>query len=162
MSEYLIDKSNIEKDFATLADEVDMIIDAGGQARVKLTKASSGTWPMLKLWRKWMDQIANHMNNRGRSMPLYIDENGKPQGRRPMTGDDCHHAYTHLALGCDENGVRLSWALSEAGSDEKRVASTGERLRAMEKIWFWAMNEGIPLINPENTEYRKLQDQQNG
>ena len=152
MAEYLIDSTNLAE-ITTIADEIDAITDAGGQARVKVTTASKGTWPMLKLWRAWMNQICEHLNERGRYMPLYFDENGVPHGKRPMNPQDCHEAYSHLALGCDETGKRLSWALS----DGKSIASTGQRVIAMDKVWDWAMGEGIPLINPQDSEYRKNQ-----
>lgn len=161
MAELEINSGNAETEGPKLIDGIQAIIDGGGTARVVFTKKNNGTLPMLKLWRMWMGQIADFMNKRGRRMPLYMDEDGNPKGERLMTGDDCHHAYTHLAMGCDENGVRLSWAMSDGGSSGGRLATTGERLRAMDVIWQWAMGEGIPLVNPENSEYRKLQEEQN-
>ena len=161
MAKLEINSANAETERPKLDDGIQAIIDAGGTATVVFTKKNNGTLPMLKLWRMWMSQICDVLNSRGRYMPLYIDENGKAHGKRPMKPEDCHHAYTHLAMGCDENGVRLSWALSDSGSSGGRLASTGERLLAMDKIWNWAMGEGIPLVNPENSEYSKLQEEQN-
>ena len=161
MTQYTVSNSNAEQMGAAIIDEIQAIIDNDREANVTITTKNNGTLPMLKLWRAWMGQIADFMNKRGRRMPLYMDENGNPKGERLMTGDDCHHAYTHLAMGCDENGVRLSWAMSDGGSSGGRLATTGERLRAMDVIWQWAMGEGIPLVNPENSEYRKLQEEQN-
>ena len=161
MTQYTVSNSNAEQMGAAIIDEIQAIIDNDREANVTITTKSNGTLPMLKLWRMWMSQIADFMNKRGRRMPLYMDEDGNPKGERLMTGDDCHHAYTHLAMGCDEEGVRLSWAMSDSGSSGGRLATTGERLRAMDVIWQWAMGEGIPLVNPENSEYRKLQDKQN-
>jgi hypothetical protein len=154
VAEYLINKSNIEEATIAVADHIDKVLADGGEAKVVVTKKSNGTWPMLKLWRAWMKQICDHLNANGRYMPLYIDANGIAQGKRPMTPEDCHHAYSHLALGSDENGNRLSWALS----DGDNIADTGQRLRAMDKIWLWATGEGIPLINPQDSEYNKIQD----
>ena len=142
-------------------NEAASIIEKGKKARVTVTAANTGTISMLRQWRAWMNQIAIYLNERGRYMPLYINERGEPKGKRPMNGEDCHQVYTHLALGCDDDGVRLSWAMSESGSNGKRVATTGQRLRAMDKIWHWAMDEGIPLSNPQNSEYRKLTDETN-
>lgn len=161
MTQYTVSNSNAEQMGAAIIDEIQAIIDNDREANVTITTKNNGTLPMLKLWRAWMGQIADFMNKRGRRMPLYMDEEGNPKGERLMTGDDCHHAYTHLAMGCDENGVRLSWAMSDGGSSGGRLATTGERLRAMDVIWQWAMGEGIPLVNPENSEYRKLQEEQN-
>ena len=158
MADYLVTKSNIEEATELVASHIDKILEEGGEAKVAVTKKSNGTWPMLKLWRAWMKQICDHLNRNGRYMPLYIDANGVAQGRRPMTPDDCHEAYSHLALGSNDNGVRFSWALSEGDN----VASTGQRLRAMDKIWLWALEEGIPLINPQDSEYNKMQDRANG
>ena len=161
MTQYTVSNSNAEQMGAAIIDEIQAIIDNDREANVTITTKNNGTLPMLKLWRMWMSQISDFMNKRGRRMPLYMDENGNPKGERLMTGDDCHHAYTHLAMGCDEKGVRLSWAMSDGGSSGGRLATTGERLRAMDVIWQWAMGEGIPLVNPENSEYRKLQEEQN-
>lgn len=157
MADYIITKSNIEEATEMVASHIDRILEEGGEAKVVVTKKSNGTWTMLKLWRKWMSQICDHLNANGRYMPLYIDANGVAHGRRPMKPQDCHEAYTHLALGCDENFNRLSWALSEGDN----LASTGQRLRAMDKIWLWALEEGIPLINPQDSEYNQMQDRSN-
>jgi hypothetical protein len=139
---------------------VDMVCENEGGVKMTITRAGKRSLSMLKLWRLWMIPMCEYMNNNGNRMPLYFKADGTPVGSRAMTVDDCHHAFSALCLGCDENGVRLSWAFSEDGADGKRRATTGERLRAMDKLWLVAFEKGIPLQDPSDSEYRKLKDEQ--
>ncbi len=159
MAKLEINSANVETERPKLDDGIQAIIDAGGTASVVFTKKNNGTLPMLRLWRMWMKQMCEYMNANGNTMPLYYTKSGEPFGTRPMTPEDCHHAFTYLCMPCDESGERLSWALSEAGSNKKRVASTGERLRAMDRMWMIGVDKAIPLINPQDSEYNKLKQE---
>lgn len=159
MSEYLIDKSNIEKDFVTLADEVDMIIDAGGQARVKVTSSKgNGKWGMARLWYKWMKQTAEYMAANGSTMPLMISPEGEFYGSRPFNEKDAHELFSSQWLGLNDKGERLSWAKKPGPN----VADKGQRWLAMMKHENWCIEKGINLYQPRNSEYNEMKEQQNG
>lgn len=158
-SEFIITKSTTDREYEQLVRAIDEITEAGGSARITVARMNNGTMPMLKLWKAWMRQFTEWMNANGNTMPLYFTAEGKPVGQRPMTEDDAHHAFTHLCLGCDENGTRLSWALGGKEYQGRRVATLGEKLRAMDKLWELAADRGIPLINPQDSEYRRLKDE---
>ena len=160
MAKYEVNPHNFEQDFGPALDEAMDLADKDYVVSVEVKRKNNGTWPMLKLWRAWMSQVCDYMNVNGNTMPLYFTKDGQPVGKRAMTPDDCHEAFTHLMLGCDDNGVRLSWALSEAGADGKQIADTGQRLRAMDKMWMLGVEKGIPLINPQDSEYNKLKGEE--
>ncbi len=157
--EFILNRANEGEQYPRLAESIEKILSGDGQAKVTVTRKNNGTLPMLKLWRAWMKQMCEYMNANGNTMPLYYTKAGEPVGKRPMTPEDCHHAFTYLCMPCDENGERLSWALSEAGSNKKRVASAGERLRAMDRMWMIGVDKAIPLINPQDSEYNKLKQE---
>lgn len=135
------------------------------QLKVVISQTNNGTLSMLKLWRMWVSQVCDFMNARGDYMPLYFKADGTPVGKRELTPDDVHHAMSTLCLGTyDDNGSqkRFSWALSDKGASGHRVADIGLRLRAMDKLWHLGLEHNIPLVNPEDSEYRKLKDEQDG
>ena len=118
-----------------------------------------GTWSMLKLWWKWMGQTAEFMHNNGVRMPHYVDSQGNNHGERFFKADDAHELFTARWMGTDKHGRRLSWSISK--NDSHRVqAPKSKRLYAMEKHQAWAVEKGINLANPEDSEFRKLQMEQ--
>lgn len=125
------------------------------------TQKSNGTISMLKLWKMWMFDIATYKAARGAVMPLYIDEQGKAIGKRKFNEKDAHEAYTYLCLGCDERGVRYSWAVNTDKYEDRVAADLGQRLRAMQKFHEHCIEHAVPLRIPERNEYSDLMEKQN-
>ncbi|ELB2092030.1 hypothetical protein QNZ71_001081 [Vibrio parahaemolyticus] len=137
--------------------------------RVQITKKNNGTLPMLKLWRMWMADIAKFQVRRGATIPILAPQtnaNGviewKAIGERPYNENDAHEAYTYLLLGCDERGVRYSWAVHTDNYEGRKVASLSRKLHAMQKFHQFCIENSIPIRIPERSEYQELQDKQNG
>ncbi|EGQ8036378.1 hypothetical protein NU208_001226 [Vibrio parahaemolyticus] len=137
--------------------------------RVQITKKNNGTLPMLKLWRMWMADIAKFQVRRGATIPILAPQtnaNGviewKAIGERPYNENDAHEAYTYLLLGCDERGVRYSWAVHTDNYEGRKVASLSRKLHAMQKFHQFCIEHSIPIRIPERSEYQELQDKQNG
>lgn len=129
--------------------------------KLTATQKSNGTIPMLKVWRMWMQDIAAYKASRGSVMPLYIDEQGNPIGERKFNADDAHEAYTYLCLGCDERGVRYSWAVNTDKYQDRVAADLGKKLRAMQKFHEHCIEHAVPIRIPERNEYSDLIEQQN-
>jgi len=117
-----------------------------------------GTWPMARLWRKWMQETADFMTASGVKMSEYIDSKGKAHGERPFNPNDAHELFAKRWLGVDEKGRRYSWALKS--NPDRPKAPKSKRLYAMDKHQAWATERGLSLTNPENSEFRKLQMKQ--
>lgn len=127
---------------------------------IEATKqGDTGKWSMARLWRAWMQTTADFMATNGVTMPLMIDKSGKPYGKRPFNKDDAHELFTKQHLGCDSEGIRLSWAKDD--HDEMRAATKGERFNAMLRHNIWCTERGISLFNPRDGEYFKLNEEQN-
>lgn len=133
-------------------------IPLGTIMRCELKNESTGTIPMLRTWRGWMGQTAQHMAAAGCFMPLYIDSQGVARGRRAFNGDDCHDLFTSRWLGVDEQGRRYSWSMSS--NPELIVAPKFLRLHAMNLHLEWSTERGIKLTIPRNSEFQKLQEAQ--
>ena len=116
-----------------------------------------GKWGMARLWRAWMKTTADFMAVNGVTMPLMFDADGKPYGKRRFNAEDAHCLFTCQWIGVDEDGNRLSWAKS----GNHRKATKGERLNALRKHEAWALEKGIQLFVPRESEYSQLQDQEN-
>lgn len=121
--------------------------------------ATTGNWSMSRLWRAWMKTTADFMAFNGCTMPLMISAKGEPYGSRKFDENDAHELFTSRWLGTDENGKRLSW--SRSGRDDMRPATKGERFHALQQHEQWAIEKGIILINPIDSEYRKMEEEQN-
>ena len=119
--------------------------------------AGTGKWGMARLWRGWMATTAKFMAGNGVKMPLMINKDGEWYGSRPFDENDAHELFTRQHLGVDENGVRLSWAKS----GDQRKATKGERFNALRKHEEWASIKGITLFKPRDSEYQKLEQEQN-
>lgn len=129
-------------------------IPIGTELEVDIPSTSTGTVSMLRTWRMWMAQMAEHMAANGAVMPLWPAHPDK--GTRPFNADDAHESFTHLLLGCDENGERYSWSMGVG----KNTATKSKRLYAMDKLVAMAAERGVPLKIPRNSEYQKLKDEQ--
>jgi len=125
----------------------------------KTESANIGKWGMAKLWRSWMTPTTKYLVSNGAKMPLVIKPNGETYGEREFNTDDCHEYFTSLWLGLDKEGTRLSW--SKSGRDGRRAATKGERFLAMQKHSEWASERGIILHVPRDSEYSKLNEEQN-
>lgn len=126
---------------------------------LNFVETSTGTWPMLKTWRKWCSEVALHMASGGAWMPLFPNcVNGESKGKRPFNADDAHISFTHMFLGSNDDGVRYSWGLSK--KDNIEVAPKSRRLYAMDKMVEWCAREGIKITIPNNSEFRKLMEDQ--
>jgi len=133
-------------------------LDMGAIIEANFPDESVGTIPMLRTWRKWMQETATAMCHHGCTMPLYIDSKGIPHGKRPYNADDAHEQFTSVYLGVDEEGRRKSWSMT---SDDSEVqASMGDRLHAMQTHQEWCMEKGIKLTIPRNSEYRQQMEKQ--
>jgi hypothetical protein len=115
---------------------------------------NQGKWGMAKLWRVWMKSTGDFMAAHGATMPLMITEKGEHYGTREFSEADAHELFTAQWLGVDAQGLRLSW--SKKGRDGMRPADKGERFNALRKHEIWALEKGIVLINPRNSEYFEL------
>jgi len=121
--------------------------------------AGTGKWGMARLWRAWMTSTAKVMAGNGVTMPLMISDKGQFYGKRMFNANDAHDLFTSQHLGVDAKGVRLSWAKKD--HDGMRAATKGERFNAMFKHEIWATERGIILFKPRESEYQKLEKEQN-
>lgn len=126
-------------------------VPLGKVMRCEVKNESTGTVPMLRTWRGWMAETARHMAAMGCVMPLYIDSKGVPHGTRPFNADDAHELFTIQWLGCDEDGRRYSWAISN--NPDVTVAPKSKRLYAMDKHVQFCAERGIKITIPRNGEY---------
>jgi len=116
-----------------------------------------GKWTMTRLWRAWMGSTAEFMAKRGVNM-LVINAQDKCIGERPFSAEDAHELFMTKYLS-DENGIRLS--MSKKGNDDKRQATRGERVHAMDQHQQWMIERGIPHLNPNDSDYMKAMQEQN-
>lgn len=154
----VINKSNIVEQFKAFGNEVDQILESGGQARVVVTKKNNGTLPMLKLWWAWMGILGPWMAQNGATMPLCIKD-GKPWGSRQFDAHDCHELFCHSFMPVDEMGKRYSWVLNKDANNGRKAADIGMRLRCMDQMLEWATERGIALPVPEQSEYYQTKRQ---
>lgn len=154
MPELMVTRGNLAQAFDAIQDE----IARSNVVLVEIKPGNTGRWGMAKLWRAWMDATAKFMAGRGVTMPLMISTDGKHYGKRPFNAEDAHLLFTHQHLGCDADGMRLSW--SKAGRDGMRPATRGERFDALRRHEAWATEKGVMLFNPRDSEYRQLMEEQ--
>lgn len=154
MKDYQLTKGNLNEFFNLISNELDSesVLIASTQS------AKVGKWGMTKLWRAWMQSTAEFMADNGCTMPLVIDSDGTAFGTRKYNSEDAHLYFTHLHLGVDKDGVRLSW--SRQGRDGMRAATKGERFNALQRHEAWASERGIKLFKPRGSEYEKLELEQ--
>jgi len=155
MNDFQLTKHNLQLFF----DEVQTELEKNPVLVVTIQNAGIGRWGMSRLWRSWMATTADFMAKNGVTMPLMYASDGNPYGKRPFNCDDAHELFTRQHLGVDANGVRLSW--SRKGNNGMRPATKGERFNAMMKHSEWCCERGIALLNPRDSEYKQLEQQQN-
>lgn len=131
----------------------------GETVNVKISSGDTGKWGMAKLWRKWMALTAKYMAGQGCVMPLMIGNDGQHYGQRQFNAEDAHELFTHKWMGADAQGRRKSW--SKQSTDEKVAADKGDRFLALQRHEAWATERGITLPKPRESEYCKLEQEQN-
>ena len=121
---------------------------------------NAGGMGMKNLWWSWMEATATHMAEADPPVMMgVVKPDGTTSCRRKINKDDCHEIFTSKHMGTDENGKRLSWKLKSPAEDE-RIATKEQRLYAMEQHQVWCTERGIKLLNPEDSEFRQLQMEQ--
>ena len=156
MKDFMLSKHNLDQLVDFLSEE----LESTPIVLVSTQNPRTGKWGMARLWRLWMEPTAKYMRKNGASMPAYIDADGNPHGTRDFNAEDAHQAFTAHWMGTEENGDRLSW--SKAGRDGMRAATKGERFMAMMKHEDWAIQKGIVLFKPRNSEYARLNTAHDG
>lgn len=153
MADYQITKDTAAK---TLQEAISGL-ESGKLYDVSINERNIGKWSLSRLWRAWMSDIAKWMSANGATMPLVIGANGEFSGQRSFNADDAHELFSVMTLGTDKDGNRLSW--SKSGRDGCRPASKGERVLAMQRVEAWASERGIKLLNPADSELRKIENE---
>lgn len=154
MKEYQLSHNNLQEFVGDIQKEL-----ADKKLLIVTTQsADTGKWGMARLWRSWMASVAEFMANNGVTMPLMFNAKGEPYGLRRFNKGDAHELFTHKFLGVDHNGKRLSWA--KTSHDDMRLATKGERFNALRQMESWATEKGVILIKPNDSEYCKLQKEQ--
>lgn len=155
MKDFQLTKGNLN----TLFEELGKELESASVIVVSTQSAGTGKWGMARLWRAWMSSTAVWMTGNGATMPLCFDKYGKPYGKRLFNKADAHEMFTAQWLLVDADGTRLSWAKDD--HDGMRKATKGERFICMLKHEQWATERGIILFKPRDSEYSKLEDEQN-
>lgn len=153
MADYQITKETAAK---TLQEAIS-VLESGKLYDVSINERNIGKWSLSRLWRAWMSDIAKWMSANGATMPLVIGANGEFSGQRAFNADDAHESFSVMTLGTDKDGNRLSW--SKSGRDGCRPASKGERVLAMQRVEAWAGERAIKLLNPADSELRKIENE---
>ncbi len=153
MIDQLVSLNNIDSFIKDLRKELE-----SGPMVISAQNPDIGNWGMAKLWRKWMATLAKWMASRGATMPLLTYPDGTTCGTRPFNEHDAHDFFTRYCLKEDATGQRLSWAKND--HDGMRVATSGERFHALRKVELYALEHGVFLENPKDSQYAKLQKEQ--
>ncbi len=154
MTEIMVTRGNIDQALDAIQNEI-----AQSQvALVTIQPGNTGKWSMSRLWRAWMATTAQWMASNGATMPLGPLESTRQDGSRHFNQDDAHELFTALHGYTDKDGERLSW--SRAGRDGMRPATKGERVAMLMRHEAWCSERGIMLINPRDSEYKKLLNEQ--
>ena len=154
MKDYVLTKSNLESFFDDLQGELEI----NPSLVVSTQNADAGKWGMARLWRSWMSKTGDFMASNGVTMPMMVGNTGISFRSRPFNGNDAHELFTGQWLGVDENGIRLSW--SKKGRDDMRPATKGERFFALNRHEIWALDKGLTLFKPRDSEYDQLKREQ--
>jgi len=151
--EYSVNKANLNDVFNSISKELDTVPNI----LLKTESHKTGKWGMSRLWRSWVAKASEYMARNGAVMPIFLDKNGNYGKTRPFNFSDGHELFTMNCLGCDKDGVRLSWAKS--AHDGMRLATQGERFHALRMLEQWCTERGIILLKPRDSEYCKLEEE---
>lgn len=154
MKDYQLTKFNLEAFF----NDIQRDLELNPVIIVNVQSGNTGKWGMSRLWRSWMATTAKFMAERGVTMPLMIKADGTIHGTRPFNAEDAHELFSSCWLSVDENGTRLSW--SKKGHDGMRPATKAERYYALNRHEVWAINKGLILFKPRDSEYEEMQRQE--
>lgn len=151
MTAHIATKQNINTELESIYNEIDAIHADGGEARIEITKKATRTKSMNALWRgKWMPETAAWM--RGRDVLVEIkNSKGKVISSRPVTADDAHSMFVMHWLGCNDEGLR----------ELTRDMQKSRMLFMMDKHSHWAVEKGLLLTYPSDSEFNKLKEAQN-
>tara|TARA_Y100001960_G_C14618017_1_gene799247 strand:- start:406 stop:861 length:456 start_codon:yes stop_codon:yes gene_type:complete len=116
-----------------------------------ITVKATRTTSMNALWRgKWMYETAEWMNNQGVTIEVK-NAKGEVISRRPVQHTDAHEMFVMHWLGCDDKGLR----------ELTRDMQKGRMLYMMDKHSHWAVEKGLLLTYPSDSEYADLMNNQN-
>lgn len=147
--EFIISTDNESELIPALGRAIDGILDSDGQAKITVTKKSTRTLSMNALWRgKWMYETADWMNNQG-VMIETKNVHGKVINKRHVTHNDAHEMFVMHWLGCDDENSR----------ELTRDMQKGRMLYLMNKHQEWALEKGLMLTYPSDSEFSKLNEQ---
>ncbi len=148
MKEHVLTAANLQQIMGELQEEL------GEEPVLLLTtrSPSTGKWGLARLWRTWMATTAEFMAARGVTLDI-TNSAGTVILRAPFGPEAAHELFTKKWLGVDENGQRLSWA--RRSHDGLRAATRGERVHALRLHEAWAIDKGIDLFHPRDSEYRE-------
>lgn len=121
---------------------------SSGRVRVEVKDADSSTQGMKGLWRTWMAETSKWMAEQGATMPLYYRPNGEPFGKRPFNKDDAHECFMRTWGGVDVEGDR----------EHQEKVGKGEMLHIMTKHEAWAVEKGISLTIPQDSQYMQMRE----
>lgn len=149
----IVTKSNIQE----AIQAIERSLESENAVNVDINGLSVGKWGMARLWRSWVAKASEFMAKRGATVNVGL--NGKAIQERPFNAADGHELFTLYCLGCDVDGMRLSWA--KKAHDGMKVATRGQRFDALRKLEIWCVEKGIVLFKPADSEYCELEREQN-
>ena len=149
MNDFHLTKHNIQFLHEHLVKE----LEVNPAVIVSVQSCTTSKWGMARLWRMWIKTVSDWMAQNGATMPLVI-KNGVNHGVRPFNADDGHELFTSHLLPQDQDGTRVSW--SKSGRDGMRPSTKGERFHALRQLEQYAIERGIVLYKPQDSEYEQL------
>lgn len=152
------DKVTTRHNISDVFQELELELSTNEILLLTTTNPVNHKWSMAKLFRMWMVPTAVHMRNTGWTMPLGY-KNGKPYGKRLFDSNDSYELFTAFHGGVDEDEKRLSW--TKKGRDGMRPATNGERFDMLRKHENWALEKDVILMKPRDSEYWKMEEEQN-
>ena len=146
--EFILNRANEGDQYPRLAESIEKILSDDGHAKVTVVKKCTRTTKMNKLWRKWMQQTASWMNGQGARIEVK-NKKGILIHKRHINQQDAHEMFVMHWLGCTDEGLREM----TAGMQKGRM------LYMMDKHSEWAVQKGLLLIYPSDSEYNKLKQE---
>ena len=104
------------------------------------------------LFHVWCREMAEFFRERG-VMVTVTDDDG--DHREPMTEQDAKDILKLRFLGTYEMSVGKTVIPNKVKSTSK--LNTGEMFHFMEQVHAWLIDNGVPISDPEDSEFRKLQ-----
>lgn len=154
MSEFQLNLNNIDQ----ANDWLINILNESPYWILDAKNPTIGKWSMSRLFHAWCKSSANWMSNNGSRMPMYMDSKGKHHGKRLFNEQDAKELFSSTWY-TDENGKRLSW--SKGGTKKARAGTRGERYHCCNMLQQWMLERGIKHLNPKDSDYLKVTQEQN-